>query len=215
MNKAYNRAYSSPFETQDNDPAHTLTVLYQEPEAIFADQLGSLYSERMLEVAAGTNDVGRQLFVERAGLQPCGVKQLLDPVRLSPQNHAPQTFEAKLTRSFMGLRQGVEHHIHRSNSSSVSLTQSLEEFWPRLPNLRWLHTGTVGMEHLLTPELIKSNVIVTNARGVYSHSLAEFAIMMCHFFAKGLPRFLAAKAEKRWDIFEVEELRGKTIGIIG
>jgi phosphoglycerate dehydrogenase-like enzyme len=39
--------------------------------------------------------------------------------------------------------------------------------------------------------------------------------MMCHFFAKNLPRFLAAQAERRWDIFEVEELRGKTLGIIG
>jgi hypothetical protein len=29
------------------------------------------------------------------------------------------------------------------------------------------------MEHLLTPELVESDVIVTNARGVYSHSLAE------------------------------------------
>ena len=45
--------------------------------------------------------------------------------------------------------------------------------WPRLTSLRWLHSASAGLEHLLFPELVDSAVVLTNAKGVYSHSLAE------------------------------------------
>lgn len=48
-----------------------------------------------------------------------------------------------------------------------------QEFWPLLTGLKWLHSGAVGLEHLLTPALVTSPVLLTNARGVYSQSLAE------------------------------------------
>jgi phosphoglycerate dehydrogenase-like enzyme len=50
----------------------------------------------------------------------------------------------------------------------------LQEFWPLLTGLKWLHSGAVGLEHLLTPALVTSQVLLTNARGVYSQSLAEY-----------------------------------------
>jgi hypothetical protein len=34
-------------------------------------------------------------------------------------------------------------------------------------------------------------------QGVYSHSLAEFTLFACNYFAKDLPRLLAAKADKK------------------
>jgi phosphoglycerate dehydrogenase-like enzyme len=49
----------------------------------------------------------------------------------------------------------------------------IQEFWPRLSGLKWLHSCSAGLEHLLFPELVQSSVVLTNARGVYSHSLAE------------------------------------------
>jgi hypothetical protein len=53
------------------------------------------------------------------------------------------------------------------------LSTVLQEFWPRLTNLKWLHSCSAGLEHLLFPELVNSSVTLTNAKGVYSHSLAE------------------------------------------
>jgi hypothetical protein len=51
--------------------------------------------------------------------------------------------------------------------------EHIQEFWPRLSGLKWLHSCSAGLEHLLFPELVQSSVVLTNARGVYSHSLAE------------------------------------------
>jgi phosphoglycerate dehydrogenase-like enzyme len=49
----------------------------------------------------------------------------------------------------------------------------LQEFWGKLTGLQWLHSASAGLEHLLFQELIDSPVVLSNAKGVYSHSLAE------------------------------------------
>ena len=41
--------------------------------------------------------------------------------------------------------------------------------------VRWIHSRAAGLEATLFPELIASNVIVTNSRGIFSPSLGEFA----------------------------------------
>ena len=80
--------------------------------------------------------------------------------------------------------------------------------WPKLKGLKWLHSSSAGLDHLLFDDLIKSDVTVTNARGVYSHSLAEYALTCCSWFAKDLPRMRASQKAGKWDKFDVEELRG-------
>lgn len=91
----------------------------------------------------------------------------------------------------------------------------LQALWPKLTGLRWAHSASAGLEHLLFDELVESDVVLTNAKGVYSHSLAEAAITYCLWFAKDLPRMRAAQQRRAWDPYDVEELRGKTMGIIG
>ena len=46
-------------------------------------------------------------------------------------------------------------------------------------------------------------------------SLAEWTLTACNWFAKDLPRLRKAQQEGRWDAYDVEELRGKTLGVIG
>ena len=43
-----------------------------------------------------------------------------------------------------------------------------QDIWPHLTNLKWIHSASAGVEKLLFPELIKSDVIVTNAKVVPS-----------------------------------------------
>lgn len=91
----------------------------------------------------------------------------------------------------------------------------LRAVWKMAPNVRWVHSSSAGVDTLLFPELAASPVPLTNARGVYSGALGEFALAGMLFFAKGLRRMLRSQAEGRWDPFDVEMLRGKTLGIIG
>jgi phosphoglycerate dehydrogenase-like enzyme len=56
---------------------------------------------------------------------------------------------------------------------------------------------------------------MTNAKGQFSSSLAEYVMMACSYFAKDIPRLLRQKREKVWHDFDIMELRGKTMGIVG
>lgn len=49
----------------------------------------------------------------------------------------------------------------------------VQAVWRKLTNLRWIHSIAAGLENTLFPELIESDVVVTNAKGVTAHSLAE------------------------------------------
>lgn len=40
----------------------------------------------------------------------------------------------------------------------------LRKLWPHLKSLKWLHSFYAGVNHLLFPELVESNVVMTNAR---------------------------------------------------
>lgn len=91
----------------------------------------------------------------------------------------------------------------------------LEPLLAKAPRVRWVHSRSAGVENILFPALVEGPVVVTNARGAYSRSLAEWAIAGVLFFAKGLRRLLRSQAEGRWDVFEPEEIAGRTLGIVG
>ena len=88
------------------------------------------------------------------------------------------------------------------------------EVFVRCPNLKWVHSFSAGVENTLFPELIASPVPLTNARGVFSRSLAEFVIAGAMFFDKKLADMRQQQAEGRWVNMSVDELHGKTMGIV-
>lgn len=91
----------------------------------------------------------------------------------------------------------------------------LRSLWPRLQQLQWVHSMWAGLESTLFPELVEGPVVLTNGRGVFARSLAEFAVAGMLHFAKNLSRMKAQQADKRWETFNIEELHGHTLGIVG
>jgi phosphoglycerate dehydrogenase-like enzyme len=91
----------------------------------------------------------------------------------------------------------------------------LQAVWPHARRLRWVHSRPAGLDHILFPELVASDVVMTNSRGVFSSSLAEFALLGLLFFHKDVRRLLRQQADAQWQVFEPGELRGRTLGIVG
>jgi phosphoglycerate dehydrogenase-like enzyme len=83
------------------------------------------------------------------------------------------------------------------------------------PRLRWVHFCAAGLDSWLFRELIESNVLLTNSRGVFSGSLAEFVVGAILFFAKDFRRMLRNQAADLWKPFDVEDVEGKVLGIVG
>jgi len=57
--------------------------------------------------------------------------------------------------------------------------------------------------------------VLTNARGVFSEILGEFAIAAVLFFAKGLRRMVRSQEAGVWDQFDTVEVASQTMGVIG
>lgn len=91
----------------------------------------------------------------------------------------------------------------------------VEEVFSMAPRLRWVHILWAGIDSLLFPALVESPVVLTNGRGVFARSLAEFAIAGMLWFAKDICRMRRQQREQRWEKFIVEELHGRRLGIIG
>jgi phosphoglycerate dehydrogenase-like enzyme len=83
------------------------------------------------------------------------------------------------------------------------------------PNLRWVHSRSVGLERTLFPELIASPVPLTNGAGVFSPSLGEFALAAILYFAKDFRRMIRNQMAEVWEAYDVEMAAGHTVGIVG
>jgi phosphoglycerate dehydrogenase-like enzyme len=92
---------------------------------------------------------------------------------------------------------------------------TVERVFAASARLRWVHSWAAGVDWLLFPSLREREVVVTNTRGVYSDSLAEFAVGAMLYFAKDLARMKASQRARRWEPFDVQMLRGSTLGIAG
>ncbi len=84
-----------------------------------------------------------------------------------------------------------------------------------MPFLVWIHSITAGVDHLLCPEIVNSEITLTNAKGIFSHPLAEYVMTVCLHYAKDVPRWMRNKDAKVWDKYQVAEVRGRTLGIVG
>jgi phosphoglycerate dehydrogenase-like enzyme len=91
----------------------------------------------------------------------------------------------------------------------------LTELWRELGNVRWIHTLAAGVESLPFDLLRRSEVVVTNSRGLYADALGEFAIAAMLWFAKDLRRLIRNQDKRRWEPYDVQRLEGRTVGIIG
>jgi phosphoglycerate dehydrogenase-like enzyme len=100
-------------------------------------------------------------------------------------------------------------------SGLAGQTVPLRDVWPYANNVRWIHSLSAGVENLLFPELIDSQVVVTNARGVFKRSLAEFVVLGMLYFYKRVRRLIESQRAHKWDDFLVDWLPGKIMGVVG
>ena len=64
--------------------------------------------------------------------------------------------------------------------------------------LRWAQSPTASMEKYLFPDLIESNVIVTNMRGIFSDVIADHAFGFILCFAKNLHLYMRQQVQGVW-----------------
>ena len=66
------------------------------------------------------------------------------------------------------------------------------------PMLRWVHSAAAGVGNALSPELIASDVILTNSAGIHAVPIAEYTVGAALHFLRGLDVALAQQRSGTW-----------------
>lgn len=80
---------------------------------------------------------------------------------------------------------------------------------------RWMHSLYTGVDGVLTPEVVASPLPLTNGRGVFRVPLGEWTVAAMLHFSYQMRRLIRQQQACEWARFEIETLRGQTLGIIG
>ncbi len=88
--------------------------------------------------------------------------------------------------------------------------------------LKWVHSAAAGVGGALFPELVSSDVVLTNSAGVHAIPIAEHAVGGMLYFLRGFDVAGVRQRETLWDRdafvgaeSPVRELRGSRVLIIG
>jgi phosphoglycerate dehydrogenase-like enzyme len=83
----------------------------------------------------------------------------------------------------------------------------------RTDELRWVHTASVGVNRLICPEL--GSVTLTNSRGVFDTSIAEWVLAAVLAHVKGLGDTSARQREGTWEYRTTGRLAGTRAAVVG
>jgi phosphoglycerate dehydrogenase-like enzyme len=140
---------------------------------------------------------------------------------------APEWFSERLSKDFPQLEivrltnyDNVEQEI---SDAEIAFTFSLRpEQFRAARNLRWIHSPAAAVHQFLFPELVNSDVILTNARDVHGPVVAEHVMALIFALAKQIPQAVHFQQQRTWGQENVwrrhprpRELAGATLGLIG
>jgi phosphoglycerate dehydrogenase-like enzyme len=141
--------------------------------------------------------------------------------------NAPEWFAQRLQSDFpqvdvvhFASYKGIEPHLR---DAEIIVTWSLRpEQFTLAKQLRWIHSPAAAVHQLMFPELIQSNVILTNAREVHGPVVAEHVIAVVLALAKQIPQAVRLQQKRTWgqEIMwhgspRPREVAGATLGLVG
>ena len=90
--------------------------------------------------------------------------------------------------------------------------------WDRVlaaKKLRWIQSSAAGLDHCLVPGVIDSDLVVSSASGLFAPQVAEQTFALLHGLLRRLPLFFRAESKREFIRLPTDDLRGKTVGIVG
>lgn len=84
-----------------------------------------------------------------------------------------------------------------------------------LGELQWIHTNSIGVNAVATPEAARSDVIVTNTRGLFEAPMAEFVLAGILLHAKSMRRTIEDQRREVWEQRSTQVLRGRHAVVVG
>ncbi|WP_256206870.1 D-2-hydroxyacid dehydrogenase [Nocardioides luteus] len=94
-------------------------------------------------------------------------------------------------------------------------SEAVRDAWPSAGSLRWIHVAAAGVDKLLFPELVGSDVVVTNARGIFDRAMAEFVLGSILAVAKDIHVSHDLQTARKWHRRETRLISAETALVVG
>ena len=91
----------------------------------------------------------------------------------------------------------------------------LEQAWQYADTLRWIHWSGAGVDAVLFRELGTSNVVLTNARGIFDRAMAEYVLGCVIAMTKRLPETVQLQGRAEWQHRLTERIQGRRALVVG
>jgi len=143
------------------------------------------------------------------------------------QWNAPDWFPKRLSQEFPQVN--VVHLPDYTRVDGEIVDAEIAIAWSIRPGqigaakkLRWIHSPAAAVHQLIFPELVNSDIILTNAREVHGPVVAEHVIALIFALAKKIPGSVRLQEKHLWgqqilwdELPRVREVAGATVGLIG
>ncbi|MGE5204594.1 MAG: NAD(P)-dependent oxidoreductase, partial [Chlamydiota bacterium] len=140
---------------------------------------------------------------------------------------APPWVRERLQKQFPQLEivqlpdySGVADQI-RDSDAMLAWSVRPEQF-REARRLRWIHSTAAAVHQLIFPELVASDVILTNSRAVHGPVVAEHALALMFAVARKIPAAVRFQRQHVWGQERMwlegpmpGELQGATLGLVG
>jgi phosphoglycerate dehydrogenase-like enzyme len=141
--------------------------------------------------------------------------------------NVPSWFGQRLSQDFPQLQITQHDNYERVEEdlrdAEILFTISLRpEQFAAAPRLRWIHAPSAAVHQLLFPELVNSDVVVTNSREVHGPVVAEHVMALIFALAKKIPQAAVLQQKHIWGQEAIwsegarpREIAGAALGLIG
>jgi phosphoglycerate dehydrogenase-like enzyme len=92
---------------------------------------------------------------------------------------------------------------------------AVRDVWADASTVEWIHVTAAGVDTLLFDELRDSQVVVTNARGVFERPIAEYVLGAVIAHAKDTRSSLDLQRRHRWQHRETRAITGAEALVVG
>ena len=92
---------------------------------------------------------------------------------------------------------------------------AVADVWERCDSLEWIHVAAAGVDKLLFDGLRDSDVVVTNARGIFDRPIAEFVLASVLAHAKRQHESHDLQVAREWRHRETRSLAGSRALVVG
>lgn len=94
-------------------------------------------------------------------------------------------------------------------------SSALADVWERCDSLRWVHVAAAGVDKLLFDALRDSDVVVTNAHGIFDRPIAEYVLASVLAHAKRLHETADLQRRHEWRHRETRGIAGAQALVVG